>query len=196
MGGRTLGIDATGANIAIASEHAARDPSLSGKLSHLKYEHGTAEAVLARGQQFDVVTSMEVVEHVADPESFVRTLAALVKPGGHIFMSTIAKTPLSWFLTIAMAENVLRLATPGTHHWSQYVDPEQLASFFTEGLGWYKNAETQNPDLPRRLQLETRGIIYMPWKNTWDLAPRDCSLAKQCNYVFWIRKPLEVPSRQ
>lgn len=197
LGARTLGVDATASNIAIASEHASRDPGLTSGLSALRYVHGTAEAVLARGEQFDIVTSMEVVEHVADPESFARTLAALAKPGGHIFMSTIAKTPLSWFLTILMAENVLGLATPGTHHWSQYVDPDQLTGFFTKGLGWHNNGQSIVPGAPRvqlpaRLQHETRGLVYVPWKNTWDLASRGCSMAEQCNYIFWIRKPQDA----
>ena len=82
---------------------------------------------------------MEVVEHVANPRAFLSTLTDLVKPGGHLFLSTIARTPLSYFLTVFMAEDVLRMVTPGTHTWNKFIDAQEMTEFYAE-VGWIKNA--------------------------------------------------------
>lgn len=72
-----------------------------------------ADDLVAQGEQFDVVCSLEVVEHVTDVKAFVQTLTPLVKPGGLLFMSTINRNPLAAALTVGMAEYVLRLVPPG-----------------------------------------------------------------------------------
>lgn len=99
---------------------------------------------------------MEVVEHVDNPADFLRSCASLVKvcpfpwiftfetdvielvaqPGGHLFLSTVARTPLSYFLTIFMAEQALGLVTPGTHTWSKYINADEMHLFFRDDLKW------------------------------------------------------------
>ena len=195
LGARTTGVDASSSNIGIATTHAARDPLLS--RDHplggpvLKYMHTTAEDLVAQNRTFDVVCAMEVLEHVNGPADFLRSLDRLVKPGGHLFMSTIARTNLSWFLTIFMAEDVLRLVTPGTHTHHQYINPKELVDFFKNDLKWYGQGQS---NLPQRLHFETRGTAYLPWKGTWTLAPSGTSLSgtQECNYFFWARKPLHA----
>lgn len=110
-------------------------------------------------------------------------------------MSTISRNAFAYFLTILMAENILRLVTPGTHTYSQFIKPEELVTFFRNELGWHSPTESQaRVSTPERLLFETRGVAYLPWKSTWELAPRGSSLGQQCNYFFWIRKPMLVKS--
>lgn len=87
-----------------------------------------SDDLVAQGEQFDVVCSLEVVEHVTDVKAFVQTLTPLVKPGGLLFMSTINRNPLAAALTVGMAEYVLRLLPPGTHDWRKFVQPEELGA--------------------------------------------------------------------
>ncbi|EIN05995.1 ubiquinone biosynthesis O-methyltransferase [Punctularia strigosozonata HHB-11173 SS5] len=206
LGGRTVGIDASPSNIAIASMHASADPALcSSKTRSLTYRHTSAEALLEDPQRYDVVCSLEVVEHVDNPASFLHSCAQLVKPGGHLFLSTIARTPLSYFLTIFMAEQALRLVTPGTHTHSKYINPEELVEYFQnypssdfpgerKGRPWISRLYDGHP---LRTEAEVRGIIYAPWKGEWILIPRSGSrgfsgwATTQCNYLFWVRKPVQ-----
>lgn len=192
LGARTTGVDASASNIGIATTHAARDPLLS--RTHplggpsLTYLHTTAEDLVAQNRTFDIVCAMEVLEHVNGPADFLRSLDSLVKPGGHLFMSTIARTPLSWFLTIFMAEDVLRLVTPGTHTHHQYINPKELVDFFKDDRKWYGKGTA----LPQRLHFEVRGTAYLPWKGTWTLMKAEPRLpgTQECNYFFWARKPV------
>lgn len=105
------------------------------------------------------------------------------KPGGHLFLSTIARTPLAHFLTIFMAENVLRLNARGTHTYSKYINPHELDTFF-RSYGWMTGSGPVS-----RLQAETRGMVYIPWTGQWILADRGSQWAEGCNYLFWVRKP-------
>lgn len=198
LGARTTGVDASASNIGIATTHAKRDPLLSqphplGGQS-LTYLHTTAEDLVAQNRTFDVVCCMEVLEHVNGPASFLRSLDSLVKPGGHLFLSTIARTPLSWFLTIFMAEDVLRLVTPGTHTHSQYINPQELINFFKDDRKWYAHGT----EMPQRMHYEVRGTAYLPWKASWVLAGAETAVpgTQECNYFFWARKPLSTPSTE
>ncbi|KAJ1306728.1 hypothetical protein OPQ81_007717 [Rhizoctonia solani] len=132
LGARTTGIDASQNNIHIATLHASQDPSFVSGENQLEYQHTSAEALVGKGAQFDVVCALEVVEHVDNPAEFLRNCGKLVKPGGHLFMSTIARTPVSYFLTVLMAERVLGLVEPGTHTHSKYVNPSELIAFFRD----------------------------------------------------------------
>ncbi|KAH9852026.1 S-adenosyl-L-methionine-dependent methyltransferase [Lenzites betulinus] len=222
-GGNTLGIDASSSNIAIASLHAAADPafasasSKAGKVkSSLQYEYTSVEELLARRgpASFDVVCSMEVIEHVDNPRTFLANCASLVKPGGHLFLSTIARTPLSYFLTIFAAEQVLGLVTPGTHTHSKYINPEEMIEFFLstplppsdDAAALDARRPASRPvsrpwisrlfgGAPLRTEAEIRGMIYVPWKGEWLLVPRGAPgasvWAEACNYVFWVRRPKE-----
>jgi 2-polyprenyl-6-hydroxyphenyl methylase/3-demethylubiquinone-9 3-methyltransferase len=115
------------------------------------------------------------------------------QPGGHLFLSTIARTPLSYFLTILAAEKVFRLVEPGTHTFSKFVNPEELVDFFTKPLmpgarPWI--SRTYAHGLPTRVEAEVRGIVYLPWQGDWVLAPRATTpWSTQANYLFWVRKP-------
>ncbi|KAF9223990.1 ubiquinone biosynthesis O-methyltransferase [Gyrodon lividus] len=208
MGARTLGIDASESNIGIASTHASADLELSSRGSSLsstgslEYRNTSAEELLRDSKQYDVVCSMEVIEHVDNPAGFLSTCAELVKPGGHLFLSTIARTPLSYFLTILAAEHILRKVAVGTHTYSKFINPSELVSFFQN----YSSPST-NPEVPKRpwitriyshgiptrVEAEVRGLIYVPWSGDWKLMPRSATQwgAAECNYLFWVRKPSE-----
>ena len=88
----------------------------------------TAEELVAQGRRFDLVCSLEVIEHVADPQEFVRTLTKLVVPGGALALSTINRTPRAYALAIGAAEHALGLVPVGTHEWRKFVSPEELAA--------------------------------------------------------------------
>ncbi|CAL1715018.1 unnamed protein product [Somion occarium] len=224
LGANTLGIDASLSNIAIASLHASSDPALSFSsnslphsndtaISHkgkgkVTYEHTSVEELLARNgpNSFDVVCSMEVLEHVDNPRGFLHSCAALVKPGGHLFLSTIARTPLAYLLTIFTAEKLLRFVEPGTHTYSKYINPSELISFFhhyrapsPSNTSTKSSTEsTSQPWIsrlvagrPLRVEAETRGMIYVPWNGEWVLGPHNEPLTEACNYLFWVRKPLQ-----
>ncbi|KAF9006170.1 ubiquinone biosynthesis O-methyltransferase [Cyathus striatus] len=202
LGARTTGIDASSSNISIAATHASADPKLTPSSKSLTYIHTSAEDILASQQnKYDVVCSMEVLEHVDNPAAFLSTCAELVKPGGHLFLSTISRTPLAYALTIFMAENVLRKVSRGTHTYSKFIKPSELIQFFRE----YRSPSTTSapeslsrpwittppgPYLPRT-QAEVRGLIYNPLQAKWHLASRNAWGATDCNYVFWVRKPKE-----
>lgn len=201
LGARTLGIDASESNIRIASLHADADPFLSSPSStggSLQYRNTSAEHLLKEPERFDVVCSMEVIEHVDNPAVFLATCAELVKPGGHLFLSTIARTPLAFLLTIAAAEYIMRKVAIGTHTYSKFVNPSELVSFFqkysspsmTSAQPWI--TRTYDGGQPTRKEAEVRGLIYNPWSGDWVLMSRSASQwgAAECNYLFWVRRPL------
>ncbi|KAG5641915.1 hypothetical protein DXG03_003961 [Asterophora parasitica] len=204
LGANTLGIDASESNIKIAQLHASADP----KLEHLSYLNAPAESLLSSSKQYDVVCSMEVLEHVDNPATFLSTCAELVKPGGHLFLSTISRSPLAYFLTIFLAEDVLRKVSRGTHTYSKFIKPTELVSFFQKhhsppdgvvDLRYLEHATLSRPWIspdtsptsPPRNEAEVRGLIYHPLKAKWLLAPRDAWAATDCNYIFWVRKPFQ-----
>lgn len=122
-GARVTGIDMGEAPLAVARLHQLE----SGV--EVDYQQSTAEemAELHPGR-FDVVTCMEMLEHVPDPASVIRACATLVKPGGHVFFSTINRNPKSFLFAIVGAEYVLRLLPRGTHEYAKFVTPSELAA--------------------------------------------------------------------
>ncbi|KAH9057426.1 3-demethylubiquinone-9 3-methyltransferase [Lactarius vividus] len=192
LGANTLAVDASAENIRIASRHAAADPRLADALS---FRHSAVEELVREPRRFDVVCSMEVVEHVDNPAAFVRSCAELVKPGGHLFLSTIARTPLAYLLTIVAAEKLLRLVERGTHTFSKFINPDELVGFFAKPLvpgarPWI--SRTYAHGLPTRTEAEVRGIMYVPWRGDWVLAPRATTpWSSQVNYLFWVRRPYD-----
>jgi len=80
-------------------------------------------------EQFDVVTCLELLEHVPDPASTVAACAAMVKPGGHVFFSTLNRNPKSWLFAIVGAEYVLNLLPKGTHEHARFIKPSELNKF-------------------------------------------------------------------
>jgi 2-polyprenyl-6-hydroxyphenyl methylase/3-demethylubiquinone-9 3-methyltransferase len=96
----------------------------------VRYEKISAEDLAAREPaRYDVVTCMEMLEHVPDPASIVRACAALVKPGGHVFFSTINRNPKSYLLAVIGAEYLLRMLPRGTHDYAKFITPAELAQF-------------------------------------------------------------------
>jgi len=189
LGANTLAIDASAENIHVATCHATADP----QLASLSFRHALAETLVQEPKRFDVVCSMEVIEHVDNPAAFLRSCAELVKPGGHLFLSTVARTPLSYLLTILAAEKVFRLVEPGTHTFSKFVNPAELVGFFAKPLApdsrpWI--SRTYAHGLPTRVEAEVRGIVYLPWRGDWALAPRATTpWSTQSDYLFWVRRP-------
>jgi 2-polyprenyl-6-hydroxyphenyl methylase/3-demethylubiquinone-9 3-methyltransferase len=120
LGFDVLGADPLEKNIKTAAAHAA------GSGLNVKYRATTAEALASEGARFDVVLNMEVVEHVADLASFLKTCASLIAPGGCMVVATLNRTLKSLALAKIGAEYVLRWLPPGTHDWNRFVTPSEL----------------------------------------------------------------------
>ncbi|HEY7664416.1 MAG TPA: bifunctional 2-polyprenyl-6-hydroxyphenol methylase/3-demethylubiquinol 3-O-methyltransferase UbiG [Xanthobacteraceae bacterium] len=129
LGALVLGADPSATNIEAAQAHAA-----AAALS-VDYRVTTAEALADAGERFEVVLAMEVVEHVADLDLFVRRCAEMVQPGGLMIAATINRTLKSFALAIVGAEYVLRWLPRGTHQWDRFVMPNELeAALARHGL--------------------------------------------------------------
>jgi len=121
------GADVTGIDLADKSLKVARLHGLESGVP-VTYQSISAEDMAAKHPgQFDVVTCMEMLEHVPDPGSIVQACSTLVKPGGWVFFSTINRNPKSFLFAIVGAEYILRLLPRGTHSWSSFVRPSELA---------------------------------------------------------------------
>jgi len=125
LGATIVGVDAAAGNIPVAKIHAEQ----SGLV--IDYRHGTAEAMAADGEQFDVVLNMEVVEHVADPLGFLTACQQLLKPGGLHICSTLNRNPKSYMMAIIGAEHIMRWLPKGTHEWSKFITPDELFELMT-----------------------------------------------------------------
>ena len=127
FGGIITGIDAAGPGIEVAKIHAKENDK------NISYYEKTAEILNQEcSEAYDIVTCLEVLEHVPDPESLVKTCINLLKPGGLLFLSTINKNPRSWITAIVGAEYVLRWLPIGTHEWEKFVKPEELKKILTK----------------------------------------------------------------
>lgn len=120
LGADVLGADPSETNIAVARLHAAENGAT------VDYRATTAEALSAAGEQFDIVLAMEVVEHVADVNLFVKLAASMVKPGGLMIGATLNRTFKSFALAVVGAEYVLRWLPRGTHQWDKFVTPNEF----------------------------------------------------------------------
>lgn len=141
-GANVLGIDMAGAALDVARLHALETGV------EVQYRQVTVESVAAeRPGRFDLVTCLEMLEHVPDPASVVAACAALVRPGGHVVFSTLNRNPRSYLLAIVGAEYLLKLLPRGTHDYRQFIRPAELA-------GWARQANLVLCDLC--------GISYNP----------------------------------
>ena len=124
-GADVLGIDLAGKALKVAQLHA-----LEAQTENVRYQEISAEALAAeQPDAFDVVTCMEMLEHVPDPASIVKACARLVKPGGHVFFSTINRNAKAFLFAIVGAEYVLNLLPRGTHEYAKLVKPSELAEY-------------------------------------------------------------------
>lgn len=124
-GADVLGIDMGLAPLSVGRLHAEQEG-----VSNIEYRQiPVEELALEMAGQFDVVTCMEMLEHVPDPASIVRACMTLVKPGGHVFFSTINRNPKSYLFAIIGAEYVLRMLPRGTHEYAKFIRPSELASY-------------------------------------------------------------------
>lgn len=122
-GADVLGIDLAEAPLAVARLHALETGAT------LTYQEISAEdCAIDKPAEFDCVTCLELLEHVPDPASTVAACAAMVKPGGRVFFSTLNKNPKSFLFAIVGAEYVLRLLPRGTHDWKKFIKPSDLGS--------------------------------------------------------------------
>lgn len=122
MGAAVTGIDAAEEGIAAARAH-AESVGLE-----IDYRAATAESLVAAGESFDAVISMEVLEHVADVDAFIAACRDLTRPGGALALSTLNRTPKSYLTAIVGAEYVLRWLPRGTHDWKKFIRPSELAA--------------------------------------------------------------------
>ncbi|NBD21748.1 bifunctional 2-polyprenyl-6-hydroxyphenol methylase/3-demethylubiquinol 3-O-methyltransferase UbiG [Aquabacterium fontiphilum] len=139
-GAQVLGIDLADKALKVAQLHA-----MESGVANLAYRSVAVEA-LAEEQpaQYDLVTCMEMLEHVPDPSSVVRACTALAKPGGWVFFSTINRNPKSFLFAIVGAEYVLKLLPKGTHEFARFIRPAELARWIREAgldLGQFKGME-------------------------------------------------------
>jgi 2-polyprenyl-6-hydroxyphenyl methylase / 3-demethylubiquinone-9 3-methyltransferase len=121
-GHNVLGLDAAPATITAAIAHAA------GKNLPLHYRVGTAEDLANEGLRFPLITALEVIEHVSDKLSFLRTVARITEPGGLIVLSTLNRTARSFLAAKVGAEYLLRWLPVGTHQWQRFVSPPELVA--------------------------------------------------------------------
>ena len=170
-GADVLGIDLASKPLKVAQLHAleAGTPSID-------YREVAAEALAAETPgAFDVVTCMEMLEHVPDPSSVVRACATLVKPGGWVFFSTINRNPKSFLFAIVGAEYVLKLLPKGTHEYARFIRPSELAR-------WCRDAGLD-------AAAARAGMEYNPLTRRYWLSG-DTSV----NYLVACRKPAMTPT--
>jgi len=131
LGANVVAIDASPTNIVAAKLHLKKDPPLA-RSNRLEYIHSTAEELVQKGESFDVVCSLEVIEHVSNVDTFVNACAQLLKPGGKLFLSTINRTTQSFWFGIVGAEYLLKLIEPGTHDWNKFLTPKEVEDLLSK----------------------------------------------------------------
>ena len=126
-GANVTGIDLSEKALKVADLH-----SLESGIQ-VRYEMIAAEALAEREpERYDVATCMEMLEHVPDPAAIVKACATLVKPGGHLFFSTLNRNPKSYLFAVIGAEYLLRLLPKGTHDYAKFIMPAELARFIRQ----------------------------------------------------------------
>jgi len=164
-GAEVTGIDMGEAPLAVARLHMLESGA------EVEYRQTTAEQ-LAEQQpdSFDIVTCLEMLEHVPDPASVIRACAELTKPGGHLYFSTINRNPKAFAFAIVAGEHLLNLLPKGTHEYRKFIKPSELANAIRDaGLE----------------MLQMTGMTYNPLNRQYRLVENDVSV----NYLVSARKP-------
>ena len=165
-----LGADVTGIDLSSKALRVAQLHALEAQTPNVQYREVSVEALAAeQPRSFDIVTCMEMLEHVPDPASVVKACATLVKPGGWVFFSTLNRSPKSFLFAIVGAEYVLNLLPRGTHEYAKMIRPSELA-------GYCRASEL---DLHH-----TRGMEYNPLTRRYWM-----SADTGVNYLFATQKP-------
>jgi 2-polyprenyl-6-hydroxyphenyl methylase/3-demethylubiquinone-9 3-methyltransferase len=165
-GADTTGIDLSDKALKVAELHALEVGA------NLMYRSISAEALAQeQSEQYDVVTCMEMLEHVPDPASVVRACARLCKPGGTLFFSTLNRNPKSYLFAIIGAEYILKLLPKGTHEYAKFIKPSELVAF------------TRQADLE---MLGMKGLSYNPISQVYSLSD-DVDV----NYMIAVKKQVE-----
>jgi len=158
------GAHVTGIDLATKSLKVAQLHALETQTPNVTYREVSAEALAAEAPaQFDVVTCMEMLEHVPDPASIVKACATLVKPGGWVFFSTLNRNPKSFLFAILGAEYVLNLLPKGTHEYAKFIRPSELAAYCrSAGLVLQATKGLQYNPITRRYWLDgNTSVNYM-----------------------------------
>ena len=164
-GATVTGIDMGEAPLSVARIHQLE----SGV--EVDYHQATAEQLAAeRAGSFDIVCCLEMLEHVPDPAAVVAACAELARPGASLYFSTINRNPKAFAFMIVGAEHVLKLLPAGTHEYTKFIKPSELAS-------WCRDAGL--------LLKDTTGLTYNPITRRYRLNPRDVDV----NYMMWAVKP-------
>lgn len=162
-GAIVTGLDMADESLNVARLHALETGS------DITYVQATAEEYAASHQaQFDIVTCMEMLEHVPDPQSVIQACADLAKPGATLFFSTLNKSAKAWLLAIVGAEHVLRLVPKGTHQFEKFIRPSQL-------MRYLENAGLEVAD--------ATGLHFNPLNNSFKTGP-----GLDVNYIVVARK--------
>jgi 2-polyprenyl-6-hydroxyphenyl methylase/3-demethylubiquinone-9 3-methyltransferase len=156
------GIDPTSEVVDVARSH-AEAAGLS-----IRYEDVTVAAVADRGERFDVVLALEVVEHVPEVPLFMATLAEVVRPGGLLILSTLSRTLRSFASAIVGAEYLLGWLPRGTHRWRAFITPAELAR--------HARRAGLRP-------LDVTGLSYRPDRESWEL-----TRAPDVNYLMTVAR--------
>lgn len=163
LGASVVAIDAARRTVEAARHH-ADESGLA-----IDYRCATAETIVAGGERFDAVLALEVVEHVADLDAFTAACAALLAPGGTLFVATLNHTLAAYALAVVAAERILGWLPAGTHDWSRFVRPAEMVHLLRRhGLA----------------VADMRGVSYNPLARRWSLS-RNLSV----NYVVCACKP-------
>ncbi len=177
-GGGILAESMSAANATVTGIDMAEGPLAVARLhqhesgAKVDYRKATAEELAeAEPGQYDVVTCLEMLEHVPDPSQVIRSCAELVKPGGHVFFSTINRNPKSFMFAIVGAEYVLKLLAKGTHEYDKFIRPSELEA-------WARAAG---------LELQSSiGMHYNPFSKEYSLGPN-----VDVNYLMYFQRPAD-----
>lgn len=165
QGARVTGIDLSDAALNIARQHADQE-ALS-----IDYQKISVEDLAKQGAQFDIITCLEMLEHVPNPSSIIEACSTCLKPGGSIFFSTINRTPKAFLSAIVGAEYLLNMLPRGTHHYEKFIKPSELDAWCQKTKLYFKHIQ---------------GISYVPLNRQFALSQN-----VDINYLVYYQRTLE-----